>query len=179
MTLNPEADDSPIRPYYTYACKEHCWQIRYSDQISIFSDEFSDGATTTSLPVGNIVLYSKRNILLELQQFNLTPEAFRYFKTLKDIIDNNTGFNSPLPAALVGNLFNPSDPDEFVLGRFTAAAISVKPIFIERLFVDESPLEDEYITQGEGSETPPPQVFTAPCEESRFRTSRRPDAWVD
>ena len=179
VKANVETDNSPVNEYYTYGCEEPCWRIRFSDQINIFSDEFSDGTTTTALPVANIILYSKRNILVELQQFNITPAAYRYYKTLKDIIDNNTGFNSPLPAALVGNLFNPSDGEEFVLGRFTAAATTVKPIFIERIFVGEDPLEDEYTSQAEGLEAPAPVVLTAPCITSRFRTSTRPDGWID
>jgi hypothetical protein len=134
---------------------------------------------TSKLPVADSLLFTKRNILVELQQFHLTPEAYRYYKTLKDIIDNNSGFNAPLPAALVGNLFNSSDADECVLGRFTAASTSVRPLFIERIFIEENQLEDLLKTQPEGMEAPAVQVFTAPCQENRFRTSREPEGWID
>ncbi len=169
-----------IKPYYTYACEPRCWQIRYNTKIALFSDEFTNGTTVTSLPVGDIYLFTKRDILIELQQFSLSPDAFRYYKTLKDLVDNNSGFNAPLPAALVGNMYNPDDPDEFVLGRFTAAATVVSPIFIVRKDIEENPLEMVILNQPEGEEAvPPPNVYTAPCIEGRFRTGIRPDAWID
>lgn len=172
-----EFDDSGLLNRYTYTCEEPCWQIRYSDKINIFSDEFSDGRLISRLPVADIALFTKRNILVELQQFSLTEEAYRYYKTLKDLIDNNSGFNAPLPAALVGNLFNPDDPEEIVLGRFTAAAASIRSVFIERIFVEEEQLEPIIIAQPEGDETPPPPTFFAPCIDSRFRTSMQPANW--
>lgn len=177
--INPGDFDSPLLIYYTYACEERCWQIRYSDEINIFSDTFSNGATVTQLPVSDIPLYTKRNLLVELQQFSLTEDAYRYYKTLKDLIDNNSGFNAPLPAALIGNLYNPEDSQDLVLGRFTAAATSVMPIFIERIYIDEEQLEPVIFGQAEGLETPPPQVLTAPCVESRFRTNEQPAGWQD
>ena len=88
-------------------------------------------------------------------------------------------FNAPLPAALVGNMFNPNDEEEFVLGRFTASAAVTKSIFINRIFVEGTPLEGILITQAEEDEAPSPIVITAPCEEGRHRTSVRPDDWQD
>src|SRR5690606_14002460 len=124
---------------YTYTCEEPCWQIRYGNEVNIFSDQFSDGTLVRNLAVGEVVLYTTRNILVELQQFSLSAPAYRYYKTLKDLIDNNSGLNAPLPAALVGNLYNPADSEDIVLGRFTAAATTVTPLFIERIFVEEEP----------------------------------------
>lgn len=177
VSQGSEFDDSGLLNRYTYTCEEPCWQIRYNDKINIFSDEFSDGRLISRLPVADIALFTKRNILVELQQFSLSEEAYRYYKTLKDLIDNNSGFNAPLPAALVGNLFNPNDPEEIVLGRLTAAATSIRSVFIERIFVEEEQLEPIIIAQPEGDETPPPPTFFAPCIDSRFRTSTQPANW--
>lgn len=177
--INRTSDNITLKDYYTYACEERCFQIRYSDKISIFSDEFTNGTLISKLPVADILLFTKRNILVELQQFSLTPEAYRYYKTLKDLIDNNSGFNAPLPAALVGNLYNPADDEEIVLGRFTAASTRVTPVFIERVAVESEPLESIVKSQAEGEEVPPPIVITAPCIEGRYRTSKQPEAWQD
>ena len=48
-------------PYFDYLCDTECWQIRYNEGISIFSDEFSDGLTT-NLPVANVLLNTKEDI---------------------------------------------------------------------------------------------------------------------
>ncbi|WP_276389484.1 DUF4249 domain-containing protein [Eudoraea chungangensis] len=168
-----------IMPYYTYVCESDCWQIRFSQNIEIFSDEFTDGLTTTDLDIADILLYTKKNILVEVQQFSLTPSAYSYFKTLQDIVDNSGSFNAPIPAALVGNLFNPNDSEEFVLGRFTAASTRTQSVFIERLFIDEPPLEEFVpgIYEEFGGGTPEPFQTMAPCEEGTFRTGIEPADW--
>lgn len=178
---NPPTSAEIRRPYYTYACEKDCWQIRYEDNINIFSDEFTNGTKISDLPVANIPLFTKRNILVELQQFSISASAYRYYKTLKDVVDNNSGFNAPLPAALVGNLSNPNNSDEFVLGRFTAASTIIEQVFINRIFVKEEPLETLLPGQYEGEEEPVPRpvVVFVPCNETRFRTGQRPSGWID
>ncbi len=169
------------KPYYTYACSSDCWQIRYGNKVKIFADAFTNGRTVSQLQVGEVPLYTKKDILIEVQQFTISPLAYRYFQTLKDIIDNNSGINSPLPAALVGNLYNPENKEEFVLGRFTAAATTTKQLLVRRNTILEDPLEDELVTQPESyiEPTPPPQVYGAPCVESHYRTGRMPQGWVE
>ena len=177
---NPDNPGPPLKPYYTYSCEETCWQIRYNQKVEVFSDEFADGTTVTGLPVADVVLYQKRGILVELQQYSLNREAYRYYKTLKDLVDNNAGLNAPLPAALLGNLSNPDDAGEYVLGRFTVASQSTMPVYIERSGLDEAQLEEVIISQSEGFEdAPPPLVTTAPCEEGPYRTSVEPEGWPE
>ncbi len=170
---------SPLLQYYTYFCDVPCWQIRYNRDIVLYSDEFSNGRPVVSLPVAQVLLFTKEDILVELQQHSLSREAYRYFLTLKDLTENNAGFNAPLPATLIGNLSNPEDEKEFVPGRFTAAAATIRRIYIERQSIREDPLEPRIIPQQEGPEAPAPQVTTAPCVESFFRTRTIPTAWPD
>ena len=91
MKVQP-ALEALLKPYYTYACETFCWQIRYGDEIKIFTDDFTDGKTISKLPVANILLYNKKNVLVELQQFSLSPSAYEYYKKLKDLIDDNSEF---------------------------------------------------------------------------------------
>lgn len=176
---NPLGVIPPRKPRYTYACEGDCWRVRYSDEIKIFSDEFTNGTTISNLQVGEVLLFTNDNILVELQQFSISPNAYRYLQTLKDIVDNNSGFNSPLPAPLVGNIYNTNDSDEFVLGMFVAASASKKSAFIERIFIEEPQLEARIINSPEEDEVPSPIVAYAPCKESRLRTSIMPNDWVN
>ncbi|WP_299532370.1 DUF4249 domain-containing protein [Ulvibacterium sp.] len=171
---------SAIKPYYTYGCSPKCWRIRFNDDINIFSDKFTNGNEVKNFPAGKVPLFTKENIVVELRQFSLTPSAHSYYETLNDIVDNNSGFNSPIPAVLVGNLFNPNDNEEFVLGRFTAVGTSTKSVFIERTFVLENQIEKDIFGQFEGLEVPVGPITTnAPCEESRYRTSILPEGWIE
>ena len=125
-------------------------------------------------------MYSKQKVLVEVLQLNITKEAYSYLKTLKDIVDNNSGFNAPLPSALIGNFYNNQNSDEPVLGRFTVASASYSSINISREKIAEtavdyfkSPQPEEY-----GDPLPPPLTYDAPCEENRNQTAIPPSEWI-
>ncbi|MBU3822654.1 DUF4249 domain-containing protein [Flavobacteriaceae bacterium XHP0103] len=177
---NNECREDPEVDYYTYWCDSECWQIDYGKKIHIFSDEFSNGNTTTSLPVATILLTRKTKILVEIQQFSLTQKAFDYYKTIKDLVDNNGGFNAPLPAALIGNMYNPNDANEYVLGRFTAASAFTQTIMVDRTTVEEAPIDTPIRPNPEPTPSGPgPHYTDAPCNESRYRTSIQPEGWIE
>ncbi|WP_206073573.1 DUF4249 domain-containing protein [Maribacter sp. 4G9] len=168
--------------YFDYICETECWTIRYPESVNIFDDTFSNGKTVTGLEVGSLPLYTKENMVVEVQQFSLTPAAYKYYKVLKDIVDNASGFNAPPPAALIGNLYNVNDSEEFVLGRFTAAASSVVNVFVERELINEAAIATRQppavsLEPTIGSPYPPPATNLAPCEESRYRTAIEPEGW--
>lgn len=174
--------DVPTPDFFNYLCETACWKIRFPERISIFDDGFSNGKRTSNLPVANIPLYTKENVVVEIQQFTLTPAAYDYYKILKDIVDNNSGFNAPPPAALIGNMTNVNDSEDFVFGRFTAAAASVASVFINRSAIAENSIEPIISVQLEPtllSPYPPPATTTVPCTETRFRTAIQPEKWVD
>lgn len=162
---------------FSYSCEVDCWKIRYSREIDLFSDEFTNGKRIENLAISKILLLSKENIVVQVEQFSLSTKAYNYFKVLKDLINNTGGLNSPPPSALLGNLFNPNGREEYIFGRFTAAAASTFSVFIERENIMESPLEVQpplKFESGLGE-----VVVTAPCTESRFRTGIRPEGWQD
>ena len=161
---------------HMYSCDTDCWRIRYNERIAIFSDEFTNGTTISNLPVAEVLLYTKQNILVTVEQLALTPKAYSYYKTLKDLVDNNSSLNAPPPAALLGNLYNASDNEEYITGRFTAAATSTYAIFIDRSGIVEESLETQPNAPFEEALD---GVVTAPCKEGRFRTGTRPVEWQD
>ncbi|MEO1009722.1 MAG: DUF4249 domain-containing protein [Bacteroidota bacterium] len=173
--------NEPGPPYYNYVCDGDCWRIRYPESVSIFRDRFSDGVSVSKLPIANLPLHTNENMVVEVLQYSINGNAYEYFEVLKDLVDNSSGINAPPPAALVGNMFNVEDGDEFVLGRFTAAASSVARIFINRRAITEEVLEPRsaLIFEEMFDPVPPPITTIAPCEESRFRTGIRPEGWIE
>lgn len=166
--------------YFDYACDIDCWRIRFPETVTIFDDRFSDGKVINKFPVGDLLLYTKENMVVEVQQFSITPAAYNYFKVLKDVVDNNSGLNAPPPAALVGNLFNPDDNEDFVFGRFTAAATSSASIFINRNLIEGAAIETSQVPVFEpqiASPYPPPATVLAPCSENKERTGVQPEKW--
>ncbi len=173
--------DGRGRRYFDYTCDVECWKIRFPESISILDDKFSNGKNISKLPIGDILLYTKENMVVEVQQFSLTPAAYDYYKVLKDIIDNSSGLNAPPPAALIGNLTNRNNADEFVFGRFTAAATSVASIFIDRSAIEDPELEarEPIVQEAFGDPLPPPITTIAPCSETKFRTAITPPGWIE
>ncbi|WP_303318095.1 DUF4249 domain-containing protein [Flavivirga abyssicola] len=151
-------------------CETDCWKIRFYENIKLFSDEFNNAETINAVPIADIPYYDRGDILVKIHQYSLSESAYNYFKVIKDLIDNNSGINAPPPVALSGNLFNPNDDDEFVLGRFTAASTSTKHIFIDRSDITETPIGPLPIVRF-------PILETTPCTENRFRTSIEPEGW--
>ncbi len=171
---------------FMYACETDCWNILSSESINLFSDEFTNGKLIDDVKVAEVLLLTKENILVEVQQISLSPSAYKFYKILKDLIDNNGGFNSPPPAALIGNVFNPDDSDEFVLGRFTAASTYTKPVFIYRSGIQEKPLVSTLSFPFEDCTDVCFDcaaicitVNAVPCVESQYRTGIRPSGWID
>ncbi|VXB01810.1 DUF4249 domain-containing protein [Maribacter litoralis] len=177
-TLYTDPQRVDIPPYFTYYCESDCWQIRYDTRVNIFADDFVNG-NSLQLPVATLLLYKKNKILVELQQYSISPAAYKYFAVLKDIVDDNNGLNAPPPAPLFGNIINPNDDQEVVLGRFTAAAGSEKRLLIERSAIKEDALEISPVPRKESSPIPEDQrVYVAPCgSESRYLTYIEPEGW--
>ncbi|WP_406685053.1 DUF4249 domain-containing protein [Seonamhaeicola sp. MEBiC1930] len=169
--------------FISYLCETDCWRIRYNQKIEILDDEFINGSRVSQIPVASVLLHSKKDILIKLRQFSLSKPAYDYYNVLKDIIDNNSGFNAPPPAALVGNMFNVKNNDEYVLGRFTAAATSKATIFLKREalqgFIVEFPMESDPENESQGDPPGLPPVYYYPCEETFYSTAIKPEGWPD
>jgi len=173
---NPQAKD-----YYTYLCDQTCWKVTYNEEVVLFDDEFTNGKPITNLLVGRVPFYSNQDILVEVLQLNITQEAYKYYKTIKDIVDNNSGFNAPLPSALLGNFYNVEDAEDPILGRFTAAAGQSKSIFIKRGAISSRIVDKYEPPQPEllGDPLPNPITYEAPCVESRNQTAIQPLSWIE
>ena len=176
-----QIDNPAAKDYYTYICDEPCWKISYNQEISLFDDAFTNGKMISKLLVGKVPLNSKQNMLVEIVQLNITEEAHKYYKTIKDIVDNNSGFNAPLPSALIGNLFNQNDLEDPVLGRFTAASGSSKSIFVKRGSIDDKIVGEYRQSQTEifGDPLPSPITYDSPCIVGRNQTNQKPFTWPE
>jgi len=160
--------------YYNYLCDPVCWQIKYAKEPIIFEDRLSDGAAIKNKEIVILPFYRRPDILIEVQQLSLNESAYNYFKIISDQVSASGGLNAPPAAPLFGNLFNPDDPTEIVLGQFTAAGVSSKFVFIDRSTILENPFrpDDPIILE---TCIGCPQSY--PCKESLTKTSIEPEGW--
>ena len=157
---NGECEDLPNRfgpEYYNYLCDPTCWQIKYEEEPIIFEDRLLDGASIENKEIVILPFFRRPNILIEVQQ-----------------VSASGGLNAPPAAPLLGNIFNPDDPSEIVLGNFTAAGVSSKSIFIDRSTLLEIPIRpDDNLILEPCASCP----TSYPCMETFNRTSIEPTGW--
>ncbi len=163
-------------PYYSYLCDTTCWQIRHSDKLLVQDDVLNNGRTIEDKELTILPYYRREDILVEVQQISLTKSAFDYFKLIADITNNSGSLNAPPPAGLLGNLFNPDDLNQTILGQFTAASVTRQSLYIDRSGLEENPLAPDLRQVLEDCDYCPNYT---PCEEGRFRTSIKPFGWPE
>lgn len=170
-----QANTTPFFPaYYDYLCEPVCWKLEYEEETIVFEDRLSDGATIQDFNLTILPFYRRPDILIEVQQLSLSKSTYDYFKVINDQVSVSGGLNAPPAAPLIGNLFNPDDPTDFILGQFTTAGVSSKSLFIDRSTIQEFPITPDPVIRLEPCLTCPKSY---PCEESRNRTSIEPEGW--
>ena len=68
---------------------------------------------------------------LQIYQHSITKEAYTFFAAIEQQENSQGGIFDPPPAALAGNLYNPEDPDEQVIGIFDASVVSSYEVVID------------------------------------------------
>ncbi|MVM35725.1 DUF4249 family protein [Spirosoma sp. HMF4905] len=198
----------PIFLINSYVCRTQCWDIIPSTTISVFSDTYSNGGAITSRNVGQIPYYTENPALVEVRQSSLTADAYHYFSLLQEQTQNTGGLADGLPAALSGNVHNTANPQEKIVGYFTAGAISSVRYWLDKKDATGIAYGGVYYHPGLKVTLPVPgdqQLFfafhralptvesylnftilggglrppTALCVPSDSRTPNRPEGWRD
>jgi len=114
---------------------DRCWQtdvlhdVLVRSTASLTEDRVAN-FTIRTIPRDNIRISVKYSLLVKQQR--LTEKAFRYWRDVKQTTENLGSLFDPLPAQVIGNLQCVSNPEEPVIGFFTAGTVSEKRIFIDR-----------------------------------------------
>jgi hypothetical protein len=175
--------------YYDYNCRTKCWELLFSETLTVFADTYSDGRTVTGQEVARIPYYQavspiSAGALVEIRQYSLSPGAYRYLKLLVDQTQNTGGLADTPPTPLVGNVRNLADETELVTGYFTASSVAKRRHWIDRstgygppigLFLalnGRPPNPEPFSCNGYGCR--PPTFY---CIPSATRTPNQPDGW--
>lgn len=177
---------------FDYPCRSECWELLYSKDINLFDDVYTNGGLLINQPVGHIPFYQASPCLVEIKQFSLAPDAYRYFKLFVNQTQNAGGLADTPPTVLVGNVRNVANNDENVVGYFTASAVATKRIYLDRRDAEGSPpglfrsLNDrDPIQEGRdsfvginivGGPVRPPTAVCGPIDQ---RTPFKPEGWQD
>jgi hypothetical protein len=81
---------------------------------------------------------------LLVKQYSLSDTAYEYWSQMQRLVQESGGLYETQPIRIAGNIRNPEDPDETVLGFFWASAVKEKRVFYKRNYafpVYEPPCE--------------------------------------
>jgi hypothetical protein len=77
---------------------------------------------------------------INVKQYSLTPDAYKYWQILQANTEQNGGLFDPQPAQLRSNIHNTADPNEPVLGFVSVSNFTEKRIFIRYFDLKQRPL---------------------------------------
>ncbi len=163
---------SPPTWYARYCCTE-CFAIdACTGCVNIGNDDFINGKKIRRVPLLTFTYDSRTPYYVQAEQYSLTESAYKFWKTASDLINNAGGVFDKPPVTVDGNLYNVSNPDEQVLGYFGASSVKVKAVYFRRDNVPDFPYTSipQYNIDNSGC---------LECEESIFRTPRKPSEWDD
>ncbi len=180
--------DTTIRSYiyYDYPCRSQCWDIFYSTSVDVFVDTYTNGRTQLGHIVATIPAYQAKPGLLAIEQLSLSAGAYRYYKLFADQVQNTGTLVDTPPAPLAGNIRNLSNPDENVVGYFSAASVATYAYKFTRQnlklsqFIGLFRAETHRLPKAEEERANP--IFGGPrpsalCLPGRTRTDQAPPGW--
>ena len=119
--------DGTKNPYY------FCWGHKKSNNIFIYSTE---GLKENQVKEHELIRVPTNDIRISyiycitVKQWCLSPEAYRYFRTVELYTENTGGLFAPMPAEVPGNVSCISNPDLKVHGYVIASNVKTKRLFV-------------------------------------------------
>jgi hypothetical protein len=122
-----------------------CWQTRASNNILIGStigvrDGVIANKKVLNIPARDEKVRIRHSVLVRQQA--ITREAYDYWEQLAKNSQNLGSLFDPIPSELPGNIVCLSNPEEPVLGYFSAAAVAEKRAFFDAFTEPNRPLVD-------------------------------------
>jgi hypothetical protein len=136
LYTTPAPDRSPAPK----DCCSTCFQTETVGNQSYFlsSDDNFNGLTT-KLIAGFVPDNGRRFVntyRVDLRQLNVSQEAFRFLRLVKQQSEISGSVFDPPPANIRGNMISLDDPEEVVLGFFIAAGESQRRVYIKNSQLD-------------------------------------------
>lgn len=197
--------DGQLRPFTNFDSLRYCWSTNRISSFYLFHNENLEITELNSFPlhfVGTDVRDLSIRYSLLTEQYSISKIAYEFWSKVKEQNESLGELYSKQPFQIRGNVFNPENADEPVLGFFMVAGKSEHRIFVNR---PEAPVimrygecvlvEQDYMNFGtiflstpaewpefatidiNGSNAYPPQSCLD-CRENGG-VIEKPDFWID
>lgn len=149
--------DPPCTNPFMCLCHAECEQLLNNNEVNVLSDQLINGKEIIQ-PVFYSPIYWFGNHYIEVKEYSISQDIYEFWQQYLEQTNRTGSILDPLPASLIGNIHNPSDSNEVVLGYFQASAVATKQVIIEPFFLQEYYLESlvgEYTPMGDCHEVFP------------------------
>ncbi|MCC6727191.1 MAG: DUF4249 domain-containing protein [Saprospiraceae bacterium] len=107
-----------------------------------------------------------------LQQYSISEAEYEYLKAVNDIVNIDGSLFDPPPGTVKGNLYNPDDANDQILGYFSVAGVTSG-----RYFVNSTDLRTSVVALCAGWPPPNRHPECYDCLVLPFSTNQRPAYW--
>ncbi len=144
-------------------CCDRCWVREENSAINLFADALVDGSMVKGRPVFFSPFYSLGKHLIEVQQYTLTQQAYQYWSRYRDQQQRTGSIFDPLPAPLLGNVVNISDPNDIALGFFEVSGVTrkrIEPLANTQLVAAYNLENTDFVPEGDCMASFPFSIYT-------------------
>lgn len=122
-----------VRPEFASDSVKYCWMPPQKiNEIFTYSTTQSTSKKVKKIPLTYVSNQSNRlehSYCLLVKQYSMSEAAFAYWNKLQIQANETGGLYETQPSRVIGNLYNVDDPDEIVLGYFSASGVTEKRYF--------------------------------------------------
>ena len=111
----------------------YCWDTEYPTfEINLYDDQFTNNSQITDQKVAFLSkgFRFRDGYSFKAELKSLTPEAYTFWRLVKDQTENDGSIFSSLPATIKSNMHNEQNPDDIVLGYFFTSAVASSRVFV-------------------------------------------------
>ncbi len=124
-----------IEPFPNPDTVYHCWATEVVPQIFVLNTSNLSQPKATNFPLHFVSTDTKRLTVkysVLIQQMVISPAAWKYRDQINSLISDDNFLFASQPFQVKGNIQCVENPEEQVLGYFTAAGISTRRVFLDR-----------------------------------------------
>jgi hypothetical protein len=130
-------------PRYSFGgyCCSLCEQFHPENQISVLSDQFINGREML-FPIYYSPIYWFGKHFVEIKQYSISQDGYLFWAQYLNQTNRTGSVLDPLPASLLGNIYNRADSTDLALGLFAASDVFTKKVVFVLFFLQEYYLLD-------------------------------------
>jgi hypothetical protein len=123
----------PCSAFSPPACRDYYWCREDEQDVIIGSDAGTNGNPIKKQYVHFSPVYLLGTNYIEIRQQSISPEIYEYWRNFNNQTLRTGSIFDPIPSTIVGNVYAETNPNEFALGYFSVASVSIKRFILDTI----------------------------------------------